>query len=872
MWWLKSLWRRVRALPRGEEIEREIDEELRFHIEMRTEENVRAGMTPEEARRDAERRFGNPRRVRERGYEVRGGAWLESLWQDLRFGARLLVKRPGFTVVAVASLALGIGACTAIFSVVDGVLLRPLPFPEAERIVELREVGDKNSLMPFAEPNYVDVRERTRLFEAVAENRGGVANVTGGSEPLRAPVAVVSGEFFRVMGVAPHAGRTFAIEAGGAEHVAVVSYGFWRRALGGRADLSGAALNVYDKSFEVVGVMPQGFAHPGATDVWIPREVFPTQTSRTAHNWSVVGRLRPGVSVDEARAELSALGRRLKEEHGSGTDALELTAVPLQEYMVGHVRGVLMILLGAVALLLLIACANVANMMLAQATARRREVAVRAALGASRLRLARQFVTESILLALAAGALGALLSYWGVDLLLSLNERALPRAAEVGVDRRVLLFTTALSLLMAVALGLVSALRGTGADVQTCLKEAGRGASADAGGARLRGTLVVAQVALSLVLAVAAGLVARSFARLTSVAPGFRAESAVAMNVSLPSASDDEGGARQRQFHRQLLERLAHLPGVEAAGGTNSLPLTGVAGGGTFKVEGEPDATGFAEYRVVTPGYFEALGIPVVRGRAFEMGETPETAHSAVISQTLARKLWGDSDPIGKRIQFGNMDGDERLLHVVGVAGDVRERGLDAPLAPTVYANSLQRPVHTNFSFVARGPLDSASLVAAMREELRALDRGVPATFRTLDEVLSASLDSRRFGLVLFVVFAGVALLLAVTGVYGVMSYTVAQRTHEIGVRMALGAQAKDVLRMVVGRGLRLALAGVALGLAGALVLTRLMETMLYGVSTTDPLTYASVAALLLAVACAACLVPARRAARVDPMLVLRCE
>ncbi|HEX5707554.1 MAG TPA: ABC transporter permease, partial [Pyrinomonadaceae bacterium] len=846
MLWLRSLWRRARALRHGEEIEREIEEELRFHIEMRTEENLRAGMTPDEARRDAERRFGNRTRVRERGYEVRGGAWLESLWQDLRFGARLLWKRPGFTATAVASLALGVGACTAIFSVVDGVLLRPLPFPEAERIVELREVGDKNSLMPFTEPNYLDVRERTRLFEALAENRPGVANVTGGSEPVRAPVSVVSGEFFRVMGVAPHAGRTFAAatEASGAEQVAVVSHGFWQRTLGGRAELSGTSLNIFDKSFEVVGVMPQGFAHPGATEVWIPREVFPAQTSRTAHNWSVVGRLRDGVSVEEARAELTALGRQLKEEHGSGTDAVELTAVPLQEYMVGHVRGVLMILLGAVALLLLIACANVANMMLAQATARRREVAVRAALGASRFRLARQFVTESVLLALLAGGAGALLSYWGVELLLGLNQRALPRAGEVGVNTRVLLFVTALSLLTAVALGLVSALRGTGADVQTNLKDAGRGTSADAGGSRMRGLLVVAQVALSLVLAVGAGLVAKSFARLISVDPGFRAESAVAMNVSLPSSSDDEVEARQREFHRQLLERLGDVAGVEAAGGTNSLPLVGGAGGGTFKVEGEPDANGYAEYRVVTPGYFEAMGIPILRGRAFDVSETPDTEHSAVISQTLARKVWGDADPLGRRIQFGNMDGDQRLLHVVGVAGDVRERGLDAPLAPAVYANSLQRPIHSNFSFVARGPLDSASLVAAMRAELRALDRGVPATFRTLDEVLSASLDSRRFGLVLFVAFAGVALLLAVTGVYGVMSYTVAQRTHEIGVRMALGAQAGDVLRMVVGRGLRLAFAGVALGLAGALVLTRLMETMLYGVSTTDPLTFASVAAL----------------------------
>ncbi|HEV2861397.1 MAG TPA: ABC transporter permease [Pyrinomonadaceae bacterium] len=871
---LRAWLARSAGLLRRAERERELAEELEVHLQMQVEDNLRAGMSPREARRRALVKLGGLTQAREECRRRSGFPMLEDLWQDVRYGLRTLARRKGFTLAAVASLALGIGACTAVFSVVDGVLLRPLPYLEPGRILELREVSEKGAEMPFAEPNYLDLRASGRSLEALAQYRPGLTSVLGGSEPARARVTAASGDFFRVMGVGPAAGRTFdAGEAGGdAGRVAVVSHGFWQRMMGGRRDFDSVALNIYDWSFTVVGVMPPGFDYPRGTEVWIPREVFPAQTSRTAHNWSVVGRLRPGVGVEEARADLKAFGGRLKAEHGGGVDAVAVTAVPLQEFMVGDVRGLLFILLGAVGLLLLIACANVANLLLAQATARRKEVAVRAALGATRLRLLRQFVTECVLLTLISGALGVLLAYWGVDAIVALNAGGLPRAEEVGVDVRALAVALGLALVTALALGLTSAMRCSDAGLQHGLRDSGRGQTSGPGGSRLRGALVVSQVALTLVLTAGAALLGKSFLQLLSVDPGFRPESAVAMSTSLPTAKDDEQRRRQVLFHEQLLERLRQIPGAVAAGGVNSLPITGGGSSGTFLIDNDPSRTGYAEYRIASRGYFEAMGIPLLQGRPFSEDDRPDSTHVAVISQSLARKVWPGESPLGQRIQFGNMDGDKRLLHVVGVVGDVRERGLDADVRPTVYAYAPQRPLLTNFSYIIRAGGEASALASAARAELRALDPNIPARVRTLEEVVSASLDSRRFSLVIFAVFAGAALALAVTGVYGVMSYAVAQRTHEIGVRVALGARRRDILGLVLGRGMRLTLFGVAAGALGAAASTRLMSGLLYGVSPNDPLSLLAVSALLVAVAFLACLIPAYRATKVDPVVALKAE
>src|SRR5882724_211751 len=615
---------------------------------------------------------------------------METLIKDIRYSARMLLKRPGFTALAVFTLALGIGACTAIFSVVDGVLLRSLPYPDAERIVQLREVNSAGAQIAFAEPNYLDVRARSRTLEAVAQYGGDLTTVTGGSEPVRAQAFWVSGDFFNVLGVKPVVGRTFLPEESkpGGTPVAVVSYGFWQRLLGGRSDLAGTTLRLIDKNVTVVGVMPADFAFPQAAEVWIPRELFLPETSRSAHNWSVVGRLRPGIKTEQAIAEVSAIGKQLKQEYGKDVDAADFAVVPQQEYMVGNVRRPLLMIFVAVGFLLAVACANVANLMLAQLTARQREFAVRSALGATRVRLARQFITENLLLALTAGALGVLLSFWGVDLLLGLNQQSLPRMSEIAVNARAVVFTLGLSLLIAIALGVVPLLRFSTRDLETSLREAGSGARGYAG-KHLRSLLVVAQMALTLILLVGAGLLGKSFYRLLRIDPGFRTESAVAMELSLPIttpwAADEqryqkfiqsykrlmEQGVppdttlqfsaeeeRQRQFQRQLMGRLSATPGVMQIGTINHLPLAGGGPDGTFLINNNPTRKGRAEYRLADSGYFAAMRISLLRGRTFDASDQPNSPNAAVVSQSLVRKYWPNEDPIGQIIQFGNMDGD----------------------------------------------------------------------------------------------------------------------------------------------------------------------------------------------------------------------
>ena len=897
---LRALLMRLTGLFGREARDRELAEELESHLQMHIEDNVRAGMIPQEARRQALIKLGGVAQTKEEYRRQRGFPMLEDRWQDLRYGLRMLWKKPGFTLTAVLTLGLGIGASTAIFSIVDAVLLRPLPYPDAARVVELKEVSAKGRLMAVTDPNYADARARNHSFEAIAEYSGGtpstmMTTIIVGSEPVRAPVYAVSGEFFHVLGVAPVLGRTFLPEElKSGTPVAIVSYGFWQRILGGQTDLAGTTLRINNQSTPVIGVMPANLGFPKAADVWVPREMFPPEPWRTAHNWSVIASLRPGVTLEAAHADLSAIGQQLKQENGASTDASDFALIPLQEYLVGNARQALLMIGAAVGFLLLIAGTNVANLLLAQMTARQKEFAVRAALGAGRWRLAQQFLTENLLLALIGGAFGVLLSFWGVALILKLNQGSLPRADEISLNARALVFTLALSALIAIVLGAVSVLHVAGRDLQVGLKEAARGQTAHGAGKRLRGMLVVAQVALTLILLVGAGLLGKSFVELLRVDPGFRPESAVVMNLSLPSSvdrdqqkrnalaifcyfeglncDDQDQQKRNALLYQQLLERLSQLPGVAAVGGINGLPLTNTGADGTFLIDNDPSRTGHAEYRLASSGYFAAMGIPLLRGRVFDAADGPTAPPAAVVSQALAQKYFPGADPIGRRIQFGNMDGDQRLLEIVGVVGDVREGGLDDAPAMTVYANAFQRPQSYSLMMVVRAQSDPETLIPAMQQAVHSLNPELPTTFRSLTEVYSSSLDARRFSLVIFGVFASVALVLAMLGLYGVISYTVAQRTQEIGIRLALGAKPRDVLRLILRQGMTLTFCGVAFGLVASLGLTRLMASLLFGVTAHDPLTFAGVTLLLAAVALVACLIPARRATKVDPMIALRYE
>ena len=825
---------------------------------------------------------------------------METLIKDIRFGVRSLVKRPGFTALAIITLALGIGASTAIFSVVDGVLLRSLPYPNADEIVQLREVNARGVQIAFAEPNFRDLQARSHSFEGIAQYSGQLTTVIGGSEPVRAPAFVVSADFFDILGVEPIWGRTFSADESkrGGTPVAVVSYGFWQRLLGDNYPPE-IFLRTMDQNLRVVGVMPPGFAFPQNAEIWIPRELFPEQISRTAHNWSVVARLKSNTSTQKAYADVSAIAKQLKQEYGKDVDAIDIAVVPQQEYMVGNIRSSLLMIFAAVGFLLLVACANVVNLLLAQITARQREFSVRSALGSTRWRLARQFITENLLLALTAGGLGVLLSFWGVNLILSLNQRYLPRATEIGVNGRAIAFTFGLSVLIAVLLGVVPLLRFSTRDLESNLREAGTGTPGFAG-KHSRNILVVAQMALTLILLVGAGLLGKSFYRLLQIDPGFRTESAVAMELSLPSTGEDEdrykkfmdsykrlverGEApdnttkfnvaeeRQRLFQQQLLERLITTPGVVAAGTIDHLPLAGGGPDGTFFINNNPARKGNAEYRLATGGYFAAMGIPILRGRSFDQTDQVNSPNAAVVSQSFAKKYFADEDPIGQAIQFGNMDGDLRLLHVVGVVGDVHDYGVDVAVGPTVYGNAQQRLPSSSYSVVVRAQAEPGSLVPVMRETVRSLDSQLPLKFRTLDQVFSSSLDQRRFSLVIFGVFGVVALVLAAMGIYGVTAYAVTQRTREIGIRMALGAQIGDVLKLVLRYAMSLVVIGTLVGLAGAYAITRVMSSLLFQVTPTDLLTFISVPIVLLLVALIASLIPARRATKVDPLITLKAE
>jgi putative ABC transport system permease protein len=825
---------------------------------------------------------------------------METTLQDLRHALRVLRKNPGFTAVAVLTLALAIGAVTAMFSVVYGVLLRPLPYSDPNRIMAVFEITGSHAWSRLADPNFDDFRDQNHSFQAIAKYSAYVRPVSGAWQPTRTMVASVSPDFFKVFHIQPITGRSFsAAEARkGAAPVALVSYGYWKQYLGAPQNLSHAHLKIDNAVFSVVGVLPDGFQFPADAAVWVPADLDGETPSRTSHNYSAVARLRDGVTVEQANSDISAIARRIHDTSSEQSDYLlkDGIVVPLQESITFKARSALVVLLGAVGFLLLVGCANVANLLLAQASARTRELAVRSALGAARGRLVRQFLTEALLLSLVSGGLGLLGAFLGVAGLVALAPDNLPRLNSVSISFPVLSFAFLLSTTVALGLGVFTAIWATSGDVHEGLEEGGRGQAGSQGSQRIGRGIVAAQIAITFILLVGAGLFGRSLLKVLEVNPGFRVEKIVTMDVSLPWVGWVDSAAKSREaiFFSNLMDRLKQIPGVRTVGATNGLPMDGGLPDGMFllmtqdEVPKTPSSSdsltrqfdvlfaqkerlGNADFCVATAGYFQALGIPLLRGRIFDDGDGADSPHVAVISESLARDRWPGQDPIGHTIEFGNMDGDMRLLTIVGIVGDVHEYGLDAPPRPTVYVDLFQRP-RPAITVTMLSDADTQLVTSASRGILQELNPEIPPRFRTFSEVYSASLGSRRFNLILIGFFGMVALLLATTGVFGVMAYAVSRRTREIGVRVALGARSRDVLTMILGQGLRTIVIGVVVGFAASLALTRTVASLLFGVRATDPATFAAVVLLLAAAGLLACYIPARRATRVDPGVALRYE
>ncbi len=815
---------------------------------------------------------------------------MSSLLLDLRHAIRVLVKNPTATAVAVFTLALAVGATTAIFSVVYGVLLRPLPYPAPGRLMAVWEVTHRGTYARLADPNFEDFRDRNRSFAAMARYTDRVTSVAGTAEPARVRVATVSRDFFGVLGVQPSLGRGFTAEDArvGAAPVAVVSHRYWTQSLGAAAVLTAFHLRIEGRAYTVVGVMPAGFQFPAKVDLWLPAELNAPRTSRTAHNYAAIGRLRDGVSAAQGSANLSAIAQDIIRQSPEKGDYLmrDAAAVPLQSSLTRRVGSTLYVLLGAVFFLLFVGCANVTNLLLAQAAARQRELAIRHALGAGRGRLVRQFLAETLVLLAISCLAGLLIATLGTTVLLSLAPADLPRLDEVSMNRPVLAFAMGLSALVAIALGLITAVRAAKCDPRESLADGARG-QAGASSQRVGQIVVAAQMAMTVVLLIGAALLGRSLLRVLAVDPGFRTDGIVAMDLALPYSEDPQAKARLSPFYAGVFDRLRGIPGVEEVAAANAVPMDGGFPDGLFlliapndvpKTMGElairfndKDRLGSADYGAVSPAYFRALGIPLVRGRLFDDRDAPDAPHVAVINESLARSRWRGADPIGATIEFGNMDGDLRPLTVVGVVGDTREYGLERPASPTLYVDLMQRPAFS-VTVVMRSSADPRGITAAARTILREVAPDVPPRFRTFEQIYAASLGARHFNLTLVAVFAGTALALAAAGIYGVMTYTVTRRRREIGVRMALGASRAQVFRSVLAQGLTTTAIGVAAGIAAALGLTRTIESLLFGVKPTDPATFAAVVGVLAVVAILACYLPARRATNADPMEALRQE
>jgi len=821
---------------------------------------------------------------------------MNTLWQDVRYGARMLLKNPGITIVVILALALGIGANTAIFSVVNAALLRPLPYHEPDSLVALNERSPVMDGMSISYPNFEDWRNQNHVFEKIGVSNRESYNLTGAGEAERILTAQASADVFSALRVNAAVGRVFTNDEDqpGGPPVVVLSYGLWQRRFGGQMNILNQALTLNGKSYTVIGVMPQGFSYPSRVEMWVPVGQLsgdPNWKERGNHPGLYgVARLKPGATLEQAQADMENIAANLEKQYPDSNAGNRVRIRPLLETYVSDARSALWVLFGAVAFVLLIACANIANLLLARATSRQKEMAIRSAMGAGRWRIARQLLTESVLLSLVGGVLGLIVARWCIDFILYISPDAIPRSKEIGLDWWVLAFTIGVSFLTGILFGLVPALQAGVVDVHETLKETGRGTTRRHW---LGSSLVVVEVASTLVLLIGAGLMIRSFYRLQNVNPGFSYARLASFTVSLPDkkyVNEDQTTA----FFKRLLENTRMLPGVEAVAAASGLPLGNNGWQTSFLIDGQPrpprEQTPLMEACTVTPEYFRAMNIPLLRGRYFtdddnrsflkgqdlsklEEGERLVAGvNSIIVDEEFARRHWPNEDAVGKRIKMGS-DETPRFLTVVGVVGRVKMDGLSQDSNRVQgYFPFWQLPFN-GMTVIIKATGDPDKLIAAARDQVKQVDPDQPIyNIKTMDEIRAESVASERLNLTLFSIFAGIALVLAIVGIYGVMSYTVTQRTHEIGIRMAIGAQQRDVFKMVIGQGMMLALIGIAIGLVGAFALTRLMATMLFGVTATDPATFAVIAVLLTAVALMACYLPGRRATKVDPVISLRYE
>jgi putative ABC transport system permease protein len=805
---------------------------------------------------------------------------MNALVQDLRYALRMLVKSPAFSAIAILTLGLAIGANTAIFSVVNAVLLRPLPYPHSEQLVRIFGAQPQLDLAPTSPANFLEWNEENKVFERIATYVGQGFNLTGTDKPERVIGARVSADLLPLLGVQPARGRFFTEEEDqeGRGKVVILSHEFWRSRFGGEANTLQQTITLNDQPHTVVGVMPPGFAFPNTrTQVWVPVAFNSAERATRDTNFiDVVARLKPGISIEQARANMNAIAQSQAERYPTTNTGVGAKVVSLHEQMIGDVRPMLIVLLAAVAFVLLIACANIANLLLARAAARQREMAIRGALGASRSRVIRLLLTESIVLSVIGGAVGLVLAIWSLDLLVSLKPANLPRLAEIGVNRTVFLFTLAISVFTGIVFGLVPAWQASKPDLNEGLKESARGSSGGPRRHQVRAALVVAEVALSLVLLVGAGLMIRSFARLLAVDPGFKADHVLTAFVSLPVPKYPKW-EEQAAFFERLLDRLQSAPGV-TAGVVSDMPLFGGSSTG-FDVDGRPEALpgnrAMTDYRIINSDYFAAMGMKLLKGRAFSRFDRDGAPGVVIINETMAKRYLAGEEPVGKRLNLSGDPKDSR--EIVGVVADVRNYGIDVDVKPEVYVPFLQgKPAYLSgiasaMNIVVRSSTDPARLATSLREQVQALDKDQPISeIRTMEWYLADSMAQRRFNMLLLGAFAGLALILAAVGIYGVIAYTVAQRTHEMGIRIALGAQRTDIFKLIFGQAMLTTVAGIVIGLGAALGLTRLLQNLLYQVTATDPLVFASITLLLLLVAMAATYIPARRAMKVDPITALR--
>jgi putative ABC transport system permease protein len=883
-----SLIRRVRTFFDRTKLDERLRDEWQLHADLMADDHVRQGLSPDEAKRQARLAIGGLDQVREASRDALGFRFLDDLVQDIRFALRQLRRTPAFTAVAVMTLALGIGANTAIFTVVNAVLLRPLPFKDAGRLVMLFERDktfspdplhpDRNGMISTSLSGLLDWRAQTSVFEEVAAYYWFPTRIAlvGAKEPEEVFVGRVTANFFSVLGVPPMVGRAFlpGSDQPGKDDVIVLGHALWQRRFASNPNIVGMSITAGNRSYTVVGVMPPGFQFPRGEEAWVPHalQMDSASLSRGERNLDGIARLKPGVPLAQARAVLETLAATREREFPRWQKDWTAAVIPLREHLVGDTGGRLLLLFGATLFVVLIACANLGNMLLARGSARVREMAVRAALGASRFRLFRQAMVETLVLAVLGGAIGIAIAFWCTRALVTLGSATVPQLSGVRPDWWVLLFALGASVVAGILSSLAPSLRVSWTDLSEALKEGLTAPGGARSAGRLGGLLVVTELAAALVLLTGAGLMVNTLARLSSVDLGFRPDHLLTMRLTLPAfrsvlSTGRLDAVRVNAFFEEVLQRVSVLPGVRSVGLTDALPLSGVQWGTTLTAEGRPPKQLFDTHtRSVSIGYFETMNIPLVRGRTFRADDTRDTTPVAIVNETLARQIWPNEDPVGKRVTW------TKTMEVVGVVGAVRHLRLDLPGGPEIYVPLAQR-ARAEMFLAVRASAGPSTLASAVRGQIWSVDKNQPIEdIRTMDDRIAAYAGPRRFYALLLGIFAAIAVVLAVIGVYGVISYSVSQRQHEVGIRMALGAGQRHVLALVLRQGVVLAVVGIGIGVAGALVATPTLSSLLYGVRPTDPITFAGVSVLLAGVVLAACYVPARRAARLDPLVALRWE